>query len=269
MFHYRPTISGKQFRILVAALMAIAAHIGLISMTVDHKPDYVPHLSLPRSVNVFLGQSSTLPPSSMAEKEMPNVVIEEKPPIPDEVETKHPNVETIPVAKKTEIEIQEIISPELTVKPLKKMPVEKQQGIQKEAEPVNRQSTKVLKPETEIPVKKQQIGIRAEQADILTGEGVELPGALQMAHPRYQLNSPPIYPGLARKRGQQGTVILQVLVNREGRVEDLKIDVSSNFSMLDRAAVKAVKKWLFEPGRRDAENVVMWVKVPITFKLNN
>ncbi|MBE9520121.1 MAG: energy transducer TonB, partial [Proteobacteria bacterium] len=88
-----------------------------------------------------------------------------------------------------------------------------------------------------------------------------------MAYPRYQLNTPPTYPGLARKRGQEGTVVLQVLVNREGRVDDLKIDTSSNSTLLDRAALAAVKKWLFEPGIRDEERVGMWVKVPVTFKL--
>ena len=73
--------------------------------------------------------------------------------------------------------------------------------------------------------------------------------------------------GLARKRGQEGTVILQVLVNREGRVDDLKIDTSSNLTLLDRAAVTAVRKWRFEPGMRGEERVPMWVRVPVTFKL--
>ncbi len=89
-----------------------------------------------------------------------------------------------------------------------------------------------------------------------------------MAYPRYQLNSPPAYPRLARKRAQEGTVILQVLVNRDGRVGDLEIDVSSNFTLLDRAAITAVRKWSFEPGRRGEERVPMWVRVPVTFKLN-
>ena len=269
MYHYRPTISGRQLRIFIAAFAAIVAHIGLISLAIDQKPDLEPQLSLPRSVNVFLGQSSTLPPSSMAEKELLHEIVVEKPPLADMVETKNSIVETIPVAKDPEIEIQENISPELTVKPLKKIPVEKKQEIHEEAEPVIQHSPKVSNAEVESPANKQPIGIKTDQADIPAGEGVELPGALQLAHPRYQLNSPPVYPGLARKRGQQGTVILQVLVNREGRVEDLKIDVSSKFPRLDRAAIKAVKKWMFEPGRRDVEKVVMWVKVPVTFKLNN
>ncbi|UCD65767.1 MAG: energy transducer TonB [Deltaproteobacteria bacterium] len=268
MFHYRPAISGRQFRILVAAFAAIAAHIGLISLTIDPKSDFAPHISLPHSVNVFLGQNSTLPASSVAEKVVQKEIIEEKPPIPDEVETMHPIIEATTFNKEQEIEVQRTISPELTNKAVKEPAVEKKQVIRKEAEPDFHQSQKASKPDAESPAHKQSVVSRTEQAAILAGEGVELPGTLQIAHPRYQFNSPPLYPGLARKRGQQGTVILQVLVNKEGRVEDLKIDVSSNFSMLDRAAIKAVKKWLFEPGRKDAEKVVMWVKVPVTFKLN-
>ena len=95
------------------------------------------------------------------------------------------------------------------------------------------------------------------------------PGALQKAYPRYQLNAPPVYPNLARKRGQQGTVVLQVLVNGEGRVDDIKLDTSSGYSMLDRAANGAVMKWLFEPGRQGKKTVPMWVRVPVTFELKN
>jgi protein TonB len=98
-------------------------------------------------------------------------------------------------------------------------------------------------------------------------DGALQPGTLQTAYPRYNENTPPPYPRLARKRGQEGTTILQVLVNKEGGVDDLKVIVSSNFSLLDRAALKAVRKWSFEPGRKGTERISMWVKVPVTFKL--
>jgi protein TonB len=92
-------------------------------------------------------------------------------------------------------------------------------------------------------------------------------GTLQTAYPRYQLNSPPPYPRLARKRGQEGTVILQVRVNESGRVDDLKLEQSSNYNMLDRAALTAVRTWIFEPGRKGEKSLAMWVRVPVTFQL--
>jgi protein TonB len=62
-------------------------------------------------------------------------------------------------------------------------------------------------------------------------------------------------------------VVLEVLVNRKGRVDDLRVLETSGHEVLDEAALKAVGDWLFEPGRRGAEKVAMWVKVPLRFEL--
>jgi protein TonB len=62
-------------------------------------------------------------------------------------------------------------------------------------------------------------------------------------------------------------VTLEVLVNREGRVEDLRLSASSGYSVLDQAALTSVKTWLFDPGTRGGEKVDMWVKVPVRFQL--
>jgi protein TonB len=43
---------------------------------------------------------------------------------------------------------------------------------------------------------------------------------------------------MARKRGYQGTVILSVLVNREGRVDNLWVFESSGYNILDNAALR-------------------------------
>lgn len=91
--------------------------------------------------------------------------------------------------------------------------------------------------------------------------------AVRKARPLYRINPSPKYPGIARKRRYQGNVVLAVLVKRDGRVGDLQVISSSGHSVLDRAAVSAVKLWLFEPGMRGEEKVEMWVKVPIRFEL--
>ena len=87
------------------------------------------------------------------------------------------------------------------------------------------------------------------------------------AIPHYKTNPPPEYPRMARRRGYEGTVLMEVLVSREGRVEALRLLQSSGHGVLDREAMAAVKKWLFEPGRMGEEEVDMWVKVPVRFKL--
>ena len=90
---------------------------------------------------------------------------------------------------------------------------------------------------------------------------------LKEAVPVYRKNPSPRYPLIARRRGYEGTVILEVLVNPKGGVKDLRIFRSSRHSVLDEAAVISVRDWLFEPARRGDRNIEMWVKVPVCFKL--
>ena len=87
------------------------------------------------------------------------------------------------------------------------------------------------------------------------------------ATPLYRQNPVPDYPLVGRKRGYQGTVIIDVLVSREGKVSDLRLSASSGYEVLDQAALASVKTWLFDPGTRGEENVDMWVKVPVRFQL--
>ncbi len=88
------------------------------------------------------------------------------------------------------------------------------------------------------------------------------------ARPIYRINPPPSYPIIARKRGYQGNVVLEVLINKQGKVIDLKVFSSSGYSILDKTAIASVKKWLFQPGMRGSDKIEMWVRVPIRFKLN-
>ena len=87
------------------------------------------------------------------------------------------------------------------------------------------------------------------------------------ARPAYRSNPSPKYPRIARIRGYQGDVLLDVLVNEEGKVDKIKIFRSSGHPVLDRAATSTVKQWLFEPGRIGESKVDMWVRVPIRFEL--
>ena len=82
-------------------------------------------------------------------------------------------------------------------------------------------------------------------------------------------NRAPDYPQLARRRGLEGTVKLEVLVNPAGRVDSVRLAHSSGLRILDRAAVTAVKKWLFTPAREGNKNVAMWIRVPVSFTLHD
>jgi protein TonB len=87
------------------------------------------------------------------------------------------------------------------------------------------------------------------------------------AFPLYKVNTPPRYPRSARRRGQQGTVVLSVYVDEQGRVAKLRLLDSSGHRALDNAALQAVKDWIFEPGVQGGTKAAMWVKVPVRFVL--
>lgn len=76
------------------------------------------------------------------------------------------------------------------------------------------------------------------------------------------------YPKLARRRGQEGTVWLNVQVDTAGAVSDIQVLESSGFSQLDQAALKAVRRWHFIAARRDGQAEVSYVKIPVKFQLD-
>jgi periplasmic protein TonB len=91
--------------------------------------------------------------------------------------------------------------------------------------------------------------------------------AVTASVPLYHLNPPPVYPAVARRRNYEGTVVIDVLVDRQGRAAQVRIAHSSGYEILDRSAVNSVKQWRFEPGRRFGQPVEMWVQVPVRFSL--
>jgi protein TonB len=78
---------------------------------------------------------------------------------------------------------------------------------------------------------------------------------------------PPLYPPHARRMGIEGRVRVRVLVGERGRPLEVKVQEGSGDTSLDEAALAAVRRWRFEPARRDGEPVRAWAVVPIEFKL--
>ena len=76
----------------------------------------------------------------------------------------------------------------------------------------------------------------------------------------------PVYPDLAREAGVDGTVQVQALVGKDGKVHDTK--VTKSIPMLDAAAIAAVKQWVFKPALSNNKPVAVWVAVPVKFSLH-
>ncbi len=79
--------------------------------------------------------------------------------------------------------------------------------------------------------------------------------------------SQPVYPDLAKKAHIQGTVTVQVLLSRKGRV--LEARILKSVPMLDQAALSAAKKCIFTPGKQRDRFVRVRVSIPFVFKLTN
>jgi len=77
----------------------------------------------------------------------------------------------------------------------------------------------------------------------------------------------PDYPASARTLRQQGTVVLRVLVDEKGRVEQVEIDSGIKSKVLQGAALRAVKRWVYEPATKDGVPVKVWITEAVTFKL--
>jgi protein TonB len=76
---------------------------------------------------------------------------------------------------------------------------------------------------------------------------------------------PPEYPDIARQSGIEGTVLVQALVGKDGKVKDTK--VVKSIPVLDDAALSAVKQWVFKPALTNNKPVAVWVAVPVRFTL--
>jgi len=82
------------------------------------------------------------------------------------------------------------------------------------------------------------------------------------------LNNPkPTYPAISKRLGEQGKVILRVLIGTDGLPQKVEVNKSSGFDRLDRQAQDAVMRWRFVPGKRNGVPETMWNLVPVNFVL--
>jgi protein TonB len=76
---------------------------------------------------------------------------------------------------------------------------------------------------------------------------------------------PPVYPEVARSAGAEGTVVVRVLVGKDGKVKNVL--VVDGIPLLNDAAIACAKTAVFRPAISQQEPVEVWVMMPITFKM--
>lgn len=128
--------------------------------------------------------------------------------------------------------------------------------------PVNAETILVEKqgPEESMDVEHVQVEMKAEPEAAIEPPSFDAD---------YLNNPAPVYPMLARRIGEQGRVLLKVLVLESGKAHSVEIDKSSGHRQLDKAAIEAVKQWKFIPAKRRSQLISAYVIVPISFSLDS
>lgn len=177
----------------------------------------------------------------------------------------------------------EPIEPETTKPVEENKPVQKNEAVKQKLLPTQ-EPAKVLVAEQEVekPIAlEQQETINeqsspaktAERTPVETASSVKAEAEPVIEPPKfgaaYLSNPAPAYPPMARRLGEQGRVLLRVLVSESGYAENVQIENSSGHGKLDQAAIEAVKQWTFIPAKRSNQAISAYVLVPIKFSLNS
>ena len=76
------------------------------------------------------------------------------------------------------------------------------------------------------------------------------------------------YPKASLMNEEQGTTSMSFLVAPDGAVVDSKLEKTSGFKALDKAAIKSISACKFKPGTKDGAPAQTWTKVDYAWKLD-
>jgi len=249
-------MTGARQRLLPAGVVALTLHTGLLFWQFAEPSPTLPTALATQRVTVSLGVKA------LAEQPPPDPKQDKKPPVEKKV---LPPVTPVPMLPKQ--------SP--TRKPAAVLPATKARDVipktvqeKAQAPAKSEQQRTVSSPEEQQPPPEPVVSSFLAERKNESGQALaEAAWVIQEATPLYHINPPPKYPRQARRRGLEGLILLEALVDISGRVADLKLSSSCGHSILDRAALKAVRSWCFTPGTIGGNLQEMWVKVPVRFQL--
>lgn len=137
-----------------------------------------------------------------------------------------------------------------------------------------------MPPREPAPVANAPVAVATPPATTVPGTApataVTFPAAAPAAPPRveppssvaqYLQNPKPPYPAISKRLGEQGKVVVRVLIGVDGAAQKAEIRQSSGFDRLDQAALSTVLGWRYVPGKRGSVPEAMWFDVPIHFVL--
>ncbi len=86
---------------------------------------------------------------------------------------------------------------------------------------------------------------------------------------QYVKEPQPVYPQMSKRMGEQGRVILRILINEKGTPEQVLVHSSSGSARLDEAGRQAAMRALFKPHMEDGRAVAVYAMVPVNFQLSS
>ncbi|HET6266237.1 MAG TPA: energy transducer TonB [Acidobacteriota bacterium] len=103
--------------------------------------------------------------------------------------------------------------------------------------------------------------------EAVSEEGAPMKITAEMERPHRIKIVKPEYSSVAMRSQIQGDVVLQAVISETGVVEDVQIVKPLN-PMLDKAAVTAVRQWLYKPAMFNGRPVRVYLSVTITFRIS-
>jgi len=166
------------------------------------------------------------------------------------------------ITPKLEVEKPKVEPPKPKLEPVKKKPVAP--IITAPAEAPSPIIAPAPPPEPPKPAEEAAPAVPAVPAPVVAAAPPIIPPNFNAD---YLHNPPPVYPPASRRLGEQGRVVLRVLVSADGQPEQVEVRTSSGSVRLDTAALDAVRRWKFVPAKQGDRPVAARVLVPISFRL--
>ncbi|MEW6658922.1 MAG: TonB family protein [Thermodesulfobacteriota bacterium] len=101
-----------------------------------------------------------------------------------------------------------------------------------------------------------------------TGVGPHLTDFGSASGPAFLRRVSPVYPEQARRRGQEGKVLLRLTIDERGNLQKVEVLEGAGFGF-EAAAVEAVKRSSFRPASIEGKPVPSIARLPIRFVLRN
>ena len=269
-------------RLAIAVLLAVLLHLALAQVPIAWRAPAVPPAA---PIQISLLSPPAAPPAAAPGPAAPGPVAPAPPAAPASVAEIAPVPQTAPSKPESKPEPPEPRRPVVTTKVAKPRepirPVAKPKPVK--PKPVKPKSIQPAEPALDPPVRlaaHHSVSTPAPPSSMAGGGGLrdgavggasasrEAGGAPSTTEAKLRPlpgNPQPRYPSLARRRGEEGRVLLRLTVNATGQVEAVSVARSSGYELLDQEAQRTVARWRFQSPPTER----MVAQIPITFRLRD